>query len=243
MPIDYTTLDYSAWSPIQRVARLVFALMIRLFARLDVEGLEHVPAQGPLLLTVNHLHLFDSPLIFRVLPRRAVVFAASKFRNNPFIHGILVYVGNAIYVERGEVDRRALSSALKVLQAGGVLAIAPEGTRSRTGMLSEGRTGAAYLATRANVPILPLVAYGQEKAPAYWKRLRRVPIHVRIGRVMELPAGKASMDELQTYTEQIMLALAHLLPADYHGVYANRLTPPIAGDLAPQIAPIRQEQA
>jgi hypothetical protein len=66
-------------------------------------------------------------------------------------------------VHRGEVDRRALRQALAVLAGGGILAVAPEGTRSDSGVLQRGREGAAYLAARSGVQLLPVVAYGQAK--------------------------------------------------------------------------------
>lgn len=219
--IDYAAIDYSRWSPLQRWAQAIVRLILKVVARVHVEGLENFPRSGPLIVAINHLSLLDAPVIFCFLPRRCVVFAADKWQNVPGISWVLNALGTAIYVARGEVDRRALSKALTVLRARGMLAIAPEGTRSRTGGLARGRTGVAYLATRAPAPILPVVAYGQDKAFAYWKRLRRVPIHVRVGSLIELPPGKHKIPQLQVYTDQVMLALAQMLPPAYQGVYAD----------------------
>ncbi|MEZ4660053.1 MAG: lysophospholipid acyltransferase family protein [Caldilineaceae bacterium] len=219
--INYAELDYTQWSPVQRWAQRFFKLCSKLLTRTQVEGLENFPRQGPVLMAVNHLHLFDSPIFFCVVPRRAIIFAADKFQKNWLFNWILVNVGNVIYVKRGETDRRTITDSLKVLRAGGVLAVAPEGTRSRTGSLNKGHTGAVYLASRAPAPIVPMVAYGQEKAYAHWLRLRRVPIHVRIGAPMALPDGKLTVEQLEAKTDELMVTLARLLPHEYRGVYAE----------------------
>ena len=88
-----------------------------------------------------------------------------------------------------------------------MLAIAPEGTRSRSGGLGKRQAGVALLALRAPVPVLPLAMYGQEQATKYWKRFKREPIHVRVGQPIELPPGKAGKEQLEMYTERIMIAL------------------------------------
>lgn len=219
--LDYTTLDYRQWTPAQKLFQWLVRFLVRLLMRLDVDGVEKIPAQGAFILAPNHLHFMDIPVIFVLLNRRTVVFAADKWDKKPIFGWILRNLGNAIFVARGTPDRMALSKALKVLQAGGVLALAPEGTRSPTGGLGKGHTGVAYLATRGSVPILPVVAYGQEQCINYWKRLRRVPVTVRFGDLIELPPGKWRMDELEKQTEQIMITLAQLLPPAYRGIYAD----------------------
>lgn len=219
--INYAELDYTALTRVQRCAKFFFKLCLKMLTRTQIDGIENFPMDGPVLMAVNHLHLFDSPVIFCVVPRRATVFAADKFQKNWLFNWILVHVGNVIYVKRGETDRRTITNSLKVLRAGGVLAVAPEGTRSRTGGLGKGQTGAIYLASQAPAQIVPLVAYGQEKAYSYWKRLRRVPIQVCIGRPVEVPNGKLTVHQLQEKTDELMLTLARLLPAEYRGVYTE----------------------
>lgn len=221
--IDYSQLDYGQWNFLQRLFRGFVKVLMKLMARIEVEGVEQIPAQGAFILAPNHLHILDVPVILVYMHRRTVVFAADKWAKIPVANWILSIFGNAIYVARGAPDRRALSKALKVLQAGGVLALAPEGTRSQTGGLGEGHTGLAYLATRAPAPILPVVAYGQEKCFDYWRQLRRVPVKVRFGQMIELAPGKWPSAELEKQTEHLMLALAQLLPSAYRGIYAQRL--------------------
>lgn len=221
--IDYTQIDYSRWMLHQRAFHLFVLLIIRLFTKMTVEGAEHIPTSGGFVLAPNHIHIFDIPVIFANLPRRTVVFAADKWQKIPFFGWLLRSFGNAIFVHRGEPDRRALGQALDVLKAGGVLGLAPEGTRSRTGGLQQGRTGVVYLASRGSAPILPVVAFGQEKAFACWLRLRRVPICVRFGPVIHLPPGKYRALELDAHTDNLMMTLARMLPPQYRGVYRDRV--------------------
>jgi len=125
-----------------------------------VQGQELVPDRGPYILVVNHLHWLDSPVILTVLPRPARVFAGEKWAKR-FLIGFLLHSVNAIFVNRGEVDRKALREALATIKAGGVLGMAPEGTRSKTGGLQHGRSGAAYLALHSGARLVPAVCTGQ----------------------------------------------------------------------------------
>ncbi len=209
--------------------RKVIYVLLRLLFRLEITGAEHLNLPGgPLLIVTNHLHWLDPPLVFAIVPLRTTVFAAEKWADSFFIGDLFRLVGNAIFVHRGEVDRRALSRALAVLKAGGVLGIAPEGTRSRTGTLQRGRTGVAYLASRTGATILPIGLAGQEKAFRTLFRLRRPTIHIRIGEPFKLPGtpNQAKGDQLDQYTDLIMRRLAALLPPEYRGVYAQHTSCP-----------------
>jgi 1-acyl-sn-glycerol-3-phosphate acyltransferase len=129
----------------------------------------------------------------------------------------------AIFVLRGEVDRHALRKAMAVLEQGRVLGIAPEGTRSKTGAMQRGRSGAAYIACLMDVPLLPVGIIGVEKALMELRRLRRPQVKVVIGQPFTLPPlpNKASSrsKRLREYTTQIMQRIAELLPEEYQGVY------------------------
>ena len=217
-PFDYTAIDHRAWPLQQRISRRIFVLVMRLLIRLEVEDVERIPATGAFVLAANHLHILDPALGLICVPRRMVGMAKDKWRRPPF-NWFLTGMSDIIFV--GNSNRHALLQAIKVLQAGGVMAILPEGTRSPTGALEKGFVGAAILATRAPAPVVPAVIYGQEQAMKYWKRLRRVPVYARIGTLIELPPGKADREQLETFTEQIMIAIARLLPPAYRGIYAE----------------------
>lgn len=206
-----------------RVIRGIIGFLVRLLSRLRVEGLENLPPGGPYLLVTNHLHWLDAPVIMVAFPHRSYVFAGEKWGEHWLLKYIFLAV-DAIFVRRGEVDRKALRQALAVLNGGGVLGLAPEGTRSKTGGLQRGRTGAAYLAIRSGVPVVPMTITGQEKLFPALKRLRRAQVHVQFAPPMAAPpGGRGSGPEsaqLHAFTQEIMLRLASLLPPEYRGVYA-----------------------
>jgi len=187
-----------------------------------VQGQELVPDRGPYILVVNHLHWLDSPVLLTVLPRPARVFAGEKWANRLLI-GFLLRSVNAIFVNRGEVDRKALREALATIEAGGVLGVAPEGTRSKTGGLQRGRRGAAYLAYHSGAKLVPAVCTGQEHVVSSLLHLRRARVRIRFGPPFDPPpvSGKVTAAHLDSFTEEIMHRLAALLPQEYRGVYAD----------------------
>jgi 1-acyl-sn-glycerol-3-phosphate acyltransferase len=205
-----------------RVLRAVVRFLLKLLCRVQVEGLECIPGEGPYLLITNHLHWLDPPMIMAFYPYRAHLFAAEKWENHWFL-GPLFRSLDAIFVQRGEVDRKALRRALAVLEGGGVLGMAPEGHRSDTGAMQRGRSGAAYMAFRAHVKLVPVVTWGQKKAFASLRCFRRAPVHVVFGAPFEPPAvqAKASAAEVHAFSEEIMYHLAAMLPAEYRGVYGD----------------------
>ncbi len=211
------SLEVRGW---YRVVRGIVGILIRLLSRFEVVGLEHVPAQGPYLYIANHLHWLDPPVLMVAYPHRSYILAAEKWEQH-WVLGPLMRSLGAIFVQRGEVDRKALRRVLAVLKGGGVLGMAPEGTRSKTGAMQQGRSGAAYLAYRAGVKLLPAVATGQEKVfPSLW-RLRRARVRVVFGPAFEPPTtgGKASAAQVHAFAEDIMYRLAAMLPPEYRGVY------------------------
>ncbi len=202
--------------------RGVIAFLVRTLTKLEVQGLELAPDRGPYILVANHLHWMDSPVLLTVMPHPARVFAGEKWAGR-FLVGFLLHSVNAIFVNRGEVDRKALREALATLKAGGVLGMAPEGTRSKTGGLQRGRSGAAYLAYHSGVSLLPVVCTGQERVISSLLRLRRARVRVVFGPTFEPPPveGKVTTVHLDGFTEEIMHRLAALLPPEYRGVYAD----------------------
>jgi 1-acyl-sn-glycerol-3-phosphate acyltransferase len=199
---------------------LIRPVVQRLF-RVHVEGLENIPAQGPFLLVSNHLSYLDSPLIFAVLPPVMTALAAEKYEHH-LIFGPMLRVAGAIFIRRGEADRAAIQQVMAVLEDGRPLAMAIEGTRSRTGSLGAGKPGAAYFATRANVPLVLAAISGTERVRQDWLRLRRPEVRIRFAPPLWLPQRATGTRELQEYTESLMVMLAAMLPPAYRGRYARR---------------------
>jgi 1-acyl-sn-glycerol-3-phosphate acyltransferase len=211
------------------IARLVVRLLLPFVARLRVEGLEHIPASGPVILTPNHLNLMDIPAMSVRVPRVVHHMAKVELFHVPLLGGIMRYFG-AFPIRRGEGDRDALRIANEVLAAGQVLVVFPEGHRTETGGLGPGLPGAAMIALRANAPIVPVAVWGTERI---LKRGRLGPfaqvVHVRYGEPFYLKEEGASRREvLQTGIDTIMHRIAALLPPEYRGLYATPTAPALA---------------
>jgi 1-acyl-sn-glycerol-3-phosphate acyltransferase len=207
-----------------RFAYLLVSFFARLICRVNVVGRENIPEQGPFLLITNHLSAADPPLVLSLIPPRLGMtgMAAMAHRNDFFI-GWLMDGAGAIWVRRGESDRRALREALDVLASGRPLGVAPEGTRSKTGALIEGKTGTAFLALKAEVPILPVAVFGTEKVFPSLRRLRRITVQARIRPLFCLPprSDAPRSEHLEYCTALIMARLASMLPEAYRGVYTG----------------------
>jgi len=205
-----------------RLLRIFAEAISRLTTRREYVGLENIPDEPPYILVTNHLSIFDLPVLLPICPHTIRAFAASKHKWNPVYAPILAMAGT-IWVQRGEVDRRALREALAVLERGETLGLAPEGTRSReTNALQEGKAGAAYLAARANVPLVPMGISGTEMIKHNLPRLRRSQVRVVIGEPFRLPeSGRVRGRKLHEYTDLIMYHIAELLPEKYRGMYVQ----------------------
>ena len=225
--IDYAALDYSRWPFHQSLWQKGIALVVRLLARVRMEGFEKIPPTGCFLAATNHMHILDVPLYFSMAPRRTICFVSDNWQNTPLLGLFLKKVGQVIFVtlrkrKNGDhkSNRTALAQGLSVLRSGGVLALAPEGGLG-VGGLKKGLPGIAYLANRAPAPMLPMLIYGQENVWQHWKRLRRAPVYFRFGPLIQLPARRMKSDELQDHTDRIMVELARLLPPEYRGTYQD----------------------
>ncbi|OGO32458.1 MAG: hypothetical protein A2Z16_16390 [Chloroflexi bacterium RBG_16_54_18] len=207
------------------IARSLIKLIIRLTCRLDIHGLERLPKTGAFAVASNHLGRLDPLLVYYLLDRRDIIMlVAEKYRENALARWFVRQL-DGIFVDRFEADFSAVRQALTRLRRGGLLVLAPEGTRSPTGALIEGHHGISYLAAKAGVPIYPVGITGtQDRAVlATFKRLRRARVVGAVGEPFTLPeiSRKAREETLAAYTDEIMCRIAVLIPPEYRGVYAD----------------------
>ncbi|MFI5178342.1 MAG: 1-acyl-sn-glycerol-3-phosphate acyltransferase [Vicinamibacterales bacterium] len=200
--------------------RSLARVLTRLTSVLDVEGRERLPHAGPALFACNHLHILDALWMSTVLPVETRFLVAGEFRRKPVVGRLLTAAG-AIFIDRGRGDRDALDQAVAVLRRGGMVGVAPEGKLSRTGGLIKGHSGIAYLSARSGVPVIPVAAFGQERAGASWLRLSRIKVAVRVGEPVAAPAWPAKARDLELHVDAIMRAIAALLPSAYRGIYRD----------------------
>lgn len=197
---------------------------MKLIARIEVHGLEKIPA-GNVIIAANHLGRLDTAVLLCVLDREDIIMPiAEKYKNHP-IFGAIGRAANGIWLNRFEADYSALRKILERMNQGGLLIIAPEGTRSRTEAMQEGKMGVAFLANKSGYPVLPVAVTGTEDRGVLenLKRFRRSRIVVKGGDLfkIEIPRGKGREEAMRQATDEIMCRIAALLPEKYRGVYAG----------------------
>lgn len=207
-----------------RLMRAIARFILRVIARIEIIG--NIDYQtGGFIITANHVGRLEAFLVILLADRDDIILIlAEKYKAYAFWRYVAEKV-DAIWINRFDADFGALRVVLKRLQNGEVLAVAPEGTRSPTEALLPGRPGAAYLAAKTGLPIIPIGIVGTEDrvVKQRLKRLRRLDITIRVGQPYCLPPlPRRDRDEwLQEQTDEIMCQIAALLPPDHRGVYAD----------------------
>lgn len=189
--------------------------------KVEVHGLENFPKRGPALVVINHRGDADTPLLLTFLPELDALGRIELY-DFPILGKLMDWYG-IIWLHRGRPDRRALRAALDGLAEGRFLAIAPEGRYSLTEGLEPGGEGAAYLARKADVPIVPVALTGTDNARVYasLRRLRRARVTLTVGMPFRLAESGEGPGELAQDTRLIMQALADLLPPELRGAYGE----------------------
>jgi 1-acyl-sn-glycerol-3-phosphate acyltransferase len=201
----------------RRFFNWLLRIAYRLVLRLELEGVENIPVEGPVILMINHINFLDPFVIAASLPRQ--VTAMSKVENFSLpVFGLVFRLYGAIPVHRGQVDRRALRWAQRELKQGTLLLIAPEGTRSRDRKLQPAHKGLAFIALRSNAAVIPVAITGTPAFIGNLKRLRRTPVHIQLGRPFRFRGDRHALDAM---TDEAMYQLARLLPVAYRGAYAD----------------------
>ncbi len=196
---------------------------LSLLYRVDAQGLEQVPARGPLILISNHTGSLEIPMLMGWLyPRPLTGWAKIETWDNAF-KAWLFDVWGAIPVRRGEADMTALRAALEKLEEGYIFGVAPEGTRNRTGKLLRAHPGAVMLAMQSGAPLMVVAHWGGEKFLGNLKRLRRTDFAMRVGRPFMLNTNgeRITRESRQQVVDEMMYQLAALLPEEYRGEYGD----------------------
>ncbi len=206
---------------------------LQCFTRVSVEGLEHVPPDGPLILASNHVSNADPPFIASWLTSalgRPIHWMAKAEALEWPLAGWFMRQNGCFGIRRGAADTEAFRLAKSVLDDGRVLGAFPEGTRSPTGALQHAKDGVTLLALRTGAAVLPIGVAGTDR---FWPRGAKVwrvggRIALRVGEPFELerlvgPDGRR--ESLDDVTTRLMLRIAKLLPERHRGVYAG----PLAG--------------
>src|SRR5450759_5689430 len=209
--------------------KLVLTPLLRLGFRIQVEGRDHLPRRGPVILAANHRSFLDSICLPLAIGGRRMTFVAKaeyfeKRRTAWFFRGV-----GQIPIQRsgGSASDAALDAATDVLRGGGAFGIYPEGTRTRDGVTHRGHTGVARLARSTGVPIVPVGLIGTDEAQPTDKKLPRFlrPVTIRFGipispaRYRDDPEGLA----LRALTDEVMFDIVQLCGVyEYRDTYATK---------------------
>ena len=198
-------------------------LAVFLLAKWDVSGVEHIPQGQGCVLVSNHVHIIDPPLLAASSPgRRLRTMAKQELFALPLIGWIFTAYG-AYSVKRNGRDLKALRESLRLISTGEAILLFAEGTRSGGGPLQVAHGGAALIALKSGKPVIPVSIRGSNvKFPHVffqWIVRRRPHIVVRFGAPVNLQGIEANSAGVEKATDQIMYAIADLLPSDLRGPY------------------------
>jgi len=201
----------------------VIRVYTRITCRIDAPDLQKFPMQGPFIAITNHTGQIEVPLLFAHLqPRKLTGWAKIESWDNKFLHWVFGVWG-IIPVRRGEADMNALKAALRALEEGLILGIAPEGTRNYNGVLKRGLPGAVLVALHSGAPIIPIAHWGGENFMQNFKHLKRTDFHIRLGEPFKINTQgiKVTGEIRQQIVDEMMCRIAELLPEEYRGEYSD----------------------
>ncbi len=207
-----------------KTLRAIVRFLMKLIADIEINGIEKLP-EGNVIIAANHLGRLDTAALLCILDREDIIMpVAEKYKDHP-LYGAIGRAANAIWLNRFDADYSAFRQILERMKQGGLLVIAPEGTRSKTEALQEGKMGVAFLASKSGYPVLPVAVTGTEDRGIVenLKHFRRSkitataadPLHI------DIPKGAGREEAMRRATDEIMCQIGALLPEKYRGVYVN----------------------
>jgi 1-acyl-sn-glycerol-3-phosphate acyltransferase len=199
----------------------IIKIISRIILKIDKSELKKVPMEGPLIAAANHVNFLDAPIIIAHLHPRPTTGLVKKESWDNALHRFLFNVWEGIPIDREIADFTAFKQAKQALENGKILAVSPEGTRTEDGVLIRAKAGISLLVSQVDVPIIPIVYYGHEKFVENIKRLKRTPMHIRVGKMFRVKFEelRKNKETMQAVADAIMMEIAKLLPENYRGVY------------------------
>jgi len=207
-----------------KTLRSVVRFLMKIIADIEINGIEKLP-EGNVIIAANHLGRLDTAVLLCILEREDLIMpVAEKYKHHP-LYGAIGRAANAIWLNRFDADYSAFRQILERMKQGGLLVIAPEGTRSKTEALQEGKMGVAFLASKSGYPVLPVAVTGTEDRGILenLKHFRRSKITATAADLLhiDIPKGAGREGAMRRATDEIMCQIGALLPEKYRGVYAN----------------------
>jgi len=210
---------------IRPTIKAVFRGIFHILGRVKVIGRENIPYGKPYVVAMNHVSIFDPPLVGAFWPEQLEIIGAADVFDKPG-QGQVLKIYGVIPVHRGDYDRALLTKIVRIIKSGFPLLIAPEGGRSHVPAMRRAKTGIAYMIEQTDVPVVPVGLVGTTED--FWQRAKRgerPQLEMRIGKPIALPEitvkGNERHEARQQNADLVMRYLAGLLPVEYRGVYAE----------------------
>lgn len=217
---------------LKRFVKLYVNLKIKTHVRLSVDGLENLDTalHRPFLFVCNHLSNADGLLLNRVLVKEDITFVAGKKLRANSVTNLGFQIIKSIPILPDSPDLEAIKKIVSAVKEGNSILIFPEGTRSRSAKMNEGKRGILLFAKLTGAPIVPLAIWGSEKFMPIKEEMaeetfHNAEVHIRIGEVFRMPEkgekeGKIEYED--RCLSRIMTGIASLLPAEYRGFYQDK---------------------
>lgn len=208
-------------SSLRFVAKKIFPLIADIEVRADRSLLN----KGGCVIATNHLGRLDSMLAYYLLDNEDIVQPFTDKYKDKLLFRFIAWWMQMTWLTRGQADMKAIKEFITRLKKGGVMVIAPEGTRSKTASLLKGESGVIFIAAQAGAPIIPVAVTGTEDAvvKSRLKHLQRLKITLTAGEPFILPPIKGADRErlMHEATDEVMCRIAALLPESYRGYYKD----------------------
>ncbi|MFA5514356.1 MAG: lysophospholipid acyltransferase family protein [Sphaerochaetaceae bacterium] len=208
----------------ERFVNAILRTFYKIALKVNFDEFNKVPLKGPFIIIANHTSALDGPMMYVFMqPRKMVALAKKELWDNSSTR-YLMNLWESIPVDRENMERKSVQRCFEILDQNNILAIAPEGTRSKDGRLQEGKEGVAFIAFKKQVPMIPIATIGMEKIIPNLKKLKRTEVKVVIGEPFEIiqKEGRLNAENRKQLIDEIMGRLVALLPPELHGYYADK---------------------
>ena len=212
------------WSASRERVMKLLRSVFNVISNVEVIGQENIPASGGYVLATSHVSRLDTLFLMLSSSRKDIVgMVAREYRRAPFFGWFLEKLG-VIWITREGYDFQAFREASAFLKKGGIVGLAPEGSRSRDRQLMEGKHGTVLMAIKNKVQVIPAAVIGSADMMKRFLKLKKMQVKVIFGKPFDLPQpeeGQSEKNVLDLATTEVMCRIAMLLPEDRRGFYRN----------------------
>ena len=209
---------------VRRIAvNFVLKRLVNLLCKIDSrEFVDALAKYQPMILAINHINFLEIPLLVsHGYPHYIAGLAKSETWNNP-VFSFIFNTYKAIPIDRNSSFTGAFQKVRKAIDDNYFVIFAPEGTRSKNGVLSQGKAGLIYLAFEAGIPIMPVVHFGGQNIWKNMRRFRRTKLKIKTGKPFTIRfEHRPCKEERKIIMDEIMGQIAKLLPPEMRGIYAD----------------------